>query len=56
MWSTALIFSNKNHDLQKKKINRKKLWKKYWITCCTHTISHAIWVDEITGNDIDNKD
>ena len=23
--------------------------KNYWITCCTHMTSHAIWVDEIEG-------
>ena len=26
-----------------------KNMKKYWITCCTHMMSHAIWVDEKTG-------
>ena len=51
MWNTALIFSNKIHDLQKKKLEKKffycRLCKNYWITYCTHMMSHEIWVDEI---------
>ena len=27
----------------------RKLCEKYRITCCTHMMSYAIWVDEITG-------
>ena len=50
MWNTALIFSNKIHDLQKKKLEKKffycRLCKNYWITYCTHMMSHEIWVDE----------
>ena len=52
MWNTTLIFSNKIHDLQKKKLEKKffycRLCKNYWITYCTHIMSHEIWVDEIT--------
>ena len=52
MWNTALIFSNKNHGLQKKTSEKKPffycwLCKNYWITYCTHITSHAVWVDEI---------
>ena len=47
MWGTALIFSNKNHGLQKKHVI-EKIWKSYPITCLTHMTLHAIWGDEIT--------
>ena len=48
-------FSNKNYGLQKKLLVEKncffssRLYKNYWITCCTHITSHLIEVDEITG-------
>ena len=42
------FFSNENHGLHKK-LQKKIVFfcKNYWITCCTHMMSHAIWVDEI---------
>ena len=38
-----------------KKVFFCRLCKNYWITCCTHMTSHAIYVDEITGVTISTK-
>ena len=47
MWSTTLIFSNKNHDLQKK--NNTKKYEKILNYMLTYMTSHAVWVDEVMG-------
>ena len=52
MWNMTLIFSNKDHGLQKKTPRKKfffycRLCKNYLIIYCTHMTSHAIWVEEI---------
>ena len=45
MWNTALIFSNKNHGMQKKLFMEKIFFfcilrKNYWITFCAHMAPH----------------
>ena len=42
-----LFFQIKTMTYRKKHFI-EKIWKKYWITCCRHMTSHAIWIDEIT--------
>ena len=54
LWSTALIFSNKDHSLQKKTIEKNRFLSMYYEKiielCVAHTMtSHAVWVDKIMG-------
>ena len=48
-----LFFQIKTMVYRKKLLTEKnrffcRLYKNYWITCCTHMMSHATRVDEIT--------